>query len=98
MYAVFASSLAPSHIRTKLEQNITMIEHFLQSILEQVQQPKADLEKNLRALLSEMISRLDLVSQEEIERQNLLLLKAQKDIAGLARQIDELQQKLNAPK
>lgn len=75
-----------------------MIEHFLQSILEQMQQPKADLEKNLRAVLAEMITRLDLVSQEEIERQKFLLANAQKDIAELAKQIDELNHRLSALK
>lgn len=75
-----------------------MIEQFLQSILEQVQQPKADLEKNLRALLAEMVTRFNLVSQEEIERQQVLLLKAQKSIDELSQQVDELTQKIDALK
>lgn len=77
---------------------LTMIEQFLQSILEQVQQPKADLEKNLRALLAEMVTRFNLVSQEEIERQQVLLVKAQKNIDELSKQVDELTQKINALK
>lgn len=75
-----------------------MIEQFLQSILEQVQQPKADLEKNVRALLAEMITRFNLVSQEELERQAILLSKAQKNIEELSKQVDELTQQINAPK
>lgn len=75
-----------------------MIEQFLQSILEQVQQPKADLEKNVRALLAEMITRFNLVSQEELERQAILLSKAQKSIEELSKQVDELTQQINAPK
>lgn len=75
-----------------------MIEQFLQSILEQVQQPKADLEKNVRALLAEMITRFNLVSQEELERQAILLSKAQKSIEELSNQVDELTQQINAPK
>jgi BMFP domain-containing protein YqiC len=75
-----------------------MLEQFLQSILEQVQQPKADLEKNLRALLAEMVSRFNLVSQEEIERQELLLIKAQKTIDELSKQVDALTQQIDALK
>ena len=47
-----------------------MIETLLQAILEQVDQPKKDIEHNLRALLNEAISKMDIVSKDEIERQN----------------------------
>ena len=40
-----------------------MIETLLQAILEQVDQPKKDLENNLRALLNEAVEKLDLVSK-----------------------------------
>ena len=43
-----------------------MIETLLQAILQQVDQPKKDLEKNLRALLNESIEKLDLVSKQEL--------------------------------
>jgi BMFP domain-containing protein YqiC len=48
-----------------------MIETLLEAILEQIDQPKKDLEHNLRALLNEAVSRMDLVSQEEIQRQKM---------------------------
>ncbi|RYY78490.1 MAG: accessory factor UbiK family protein [Moraxellaceae bacterium] len=73
-----------------------MIEQLLQAILQHMQEPKADLEKNLRALLSEMIGRMDLVSQEEFLRQQTALLNAQKNIADLLLQIEALTEKVNA--
>ncbi len=71
-----------------------MIEQLVQAILEQMQEPKADLEKNLRALLSEMITRMDLVSQEEFLRQQAALLNAQKNIGSLLAQIETLTEKV----
>lgn len=71
-----------------------MIEQLLQAILEQLQEPRADLEKNLRALLSEMITRMDLVSQEEFLRQQTALLNAQKNIASLLVEIETLTEKV----
>lgn len=73
-----------------------MIEQLLQAILQHMQEPRADLEKNLRALLSEMIGRMDLVSQEEFVRQQTALLTAQKNIADLLRQIDALTEQVKA--
>lgn len=71
-----------------------MIEQLLKAILEQLHEPKADLEKNLRALLSEMITRMDLVSQEEFLRQQTALLNAQKNIASLLVEIETLTEKV----
>jgi BMFP domain-containing protein YqiC len=50
-----------------------MIETLLQAILQQIEEPKKDLEHNLRALLNEAVSKMDLVSKEEIERQRTAL-------------------------
>lgn len=71
-----------------------MIEQLVQAILEQLEQPRADLEKNLRAMLSEMMTRMDLVSQEEFLRQQTALLSAQKNIASLLEQIETLTEKV----
>ena len=50
-----------------------MIETLLQAIMEQIEQPKKDLEHNLRALLSEAVAKMDLVSKDELERQRTAL-------------------------
>lgn len=71
-----------------------MLEQLLQAILEQVKEPKADLEKNLRAVLSEMISRMDLVSQEEFIRQQNALKVAQANLQHLNAQLETLTAKV----
>lgn len=73
-----------------------MLEQLLQSILQHVQEPREDLEKNLRALLSEGISRMDLVSREELLRQEALLQDARQTIRELGSQIEQLQQRVDA--
>lgn len=71
-----------------------MLEQLLQAILEQVKEPKADLEKNLRAVLAEMISRMDLVSQEEFIRQQNALKLAQAHLQSLNAQLETLNAKV----
>ncbi|WP_087545115.1 accessory factor UbiK family protein [Acinetobacter sp. WCHA29] len=68
-----------------------MIETLLQAILEQVDQPKKDLEKNLRALLNESVEKLDLVSKQELERQKIALNLANQRLAALQQQMSILE-------
>jgi BMFP domain-containing protein YqiC len=68
-----------------------MIETLLQAILEQVDQPKKDLEKNLRALLNESVEKLDLVSKQELERQKIALNLANQRLAALQQQMNTLE-------
>lgn len=71
-----------------------MIETLLQAILQQVEQPKKDLEQNLRALLNEAVTKMDLVSQEEIERQRTALNNANQRLNDLLKQVEALEQKI----
>ena len=68
-----------------------MIETLLQAILEQVDQPKKDLEYNLRALLNEAVSKMDLVSKDEIERQKTALNNANQRLNTLQEQVKALE-------
>ncbi|WAU73357.1 accessory factor UbiK family protein [Acinetobacter sp. TR11] len=68
-----------------------MIETLLQAILEQVDQPKKDLEKNLRALLNESVEKLELVSKQELERQKIALNLANQRLAALQQQMSTLE-------
>ncbi|MCU4414542.1 accessory factor UbiK family protein [Acinetobacter sp. WU_MDCI_Axc73] len=68
-----------------------MIETLLQAILEQVDQPKKDLENNLRALLNEAVEKLDLVSKQEIDRQRLALQHANQRLSQLQEQMNLLE-------
>jgi BMFP domain-containing protein YqiC len=76
----------------------TMIETLLQAILEQVQQPKSDLEHNLRALLNEAVTKMDLVSRDEIERQKAALANANLRLTELLKQVEVLEAKIQNKK
>lgn len=69
-----------------------MIETLLQAILQQVDQPKKDLEKNLRALLNETIEKLDLVSKQELDRQRTALELANQRLTELQQQMKTLEE------
>lgn len=68
-----------------------MIETLLQAILEQVDQPKKDLEHNLRALLNETVTKMDIVSKDEIERQKTALNNANLRLNELQQQVKALE-------
>ena len=69
-----------------------MIETLLQAILQQVDQPKKDLEKNLLALLNESIEKLDLVSKQELDRQRIALNLANQRLSELQQQMKLLEE------
>lgn len=71
-----------------------MIEPLLQRILQQFEQPKKDFEHNVRALLSESIEKMDIVSKEELQRHQQALTLANQRLADLQRQFEQLQQQL----
>ena len=71
-----------------------MMETFLHAILEQVDQPKKDLEHNLRALLNEAVSKMDLVSKDELTRQQTALNNANMRLEKLQQQLMQLETQL----
>jgi len=71
-----------------------MIETLLQAIMEQLDQPKKDIEHNLRALLNEAVSKMDLVSKDEIERQRTVLNNANLRLNELLKQVEALEIKI----
>ncbi|MDC4459333.1 accessory factor UbiK family protein [Acinetobacter baumannii] len=75
-----------------------MLETLLQAILEQFDEPKKDLEKNLRALLNETVEKLDLVSKQEIERQKTALHLANQRLEALQKQVSLLEEALKNKK
>ena len=56
-----------------------------------VDNPAKDLEKNVRALLSSALARLDLVSREEYEIQSQVLARAREKLAALESRVAELE-------
>ncbi|GLG82864.1 accessory factor UbiK family protein [Acinetobacter calcoaceticus] len=75
-----------------------MLETLLQAILEQIDEPKKDLEKNLRALLNEAVEKLDFVSRQEIDRQKTALQSANQRLAELQKQVELLEETLKNKK
>lgn len=53
--------------------------------------PVADIEKNLRALLTAQFARLDLVTRDDFELQKELLARAQARLAALEQRIAEFE-------
>ena len=78
--------------------DIKMIETLLQAILEQVEQPKQDLEHNLRALLNEAVTKMDLVSKDEIERHRTALNNANLRLNALIKQVEALELRIQDKK
>ena len=68
-----------------------MIETLLHAILEQIDQPKKDLEHNLRALLNEAVSKMDLISKDELTRQQIALNNANIRLEQLQQQLAQLE-------
>jgi BMFP domain-containing protein YqiC len=58
------------------------------------QSPAADLEKNMRALLSSFFARLDLVTREEFDIQRQVLLRTREKLTVLEARVTELERKL----
>jgi ubiquinone biosynthesis accessory factor UbiK len=56
--------------------------------------PARDVEKNLRAILSATLSRLDLVTREEFDVQAKVLARAREKLAALEARIADLEAKL----
>lgn len=71
-----------------------MIETLLQAIMEQIKQPKKDLEHNLRALLNEAVAKMDLVSKDELERQRTTLNNTNIRLNELLKQVEALEIKI----
>jgi BMFP domain-containing protein YqiC len=58
--------------------------------------PAPDLEKHIRALLTSVFARLDLVTREEFDVQRQVLLRAREKIAQLEAQVSELERRLGS--
>ena len=61
------------------------------------QSPAADLEKNLRAMLTGLFSRLDLVTREEFDVQSAVLKRTREKLAALERRLAELEKPATGP-
>lgn len=76
--------------------------NFLNELNERVrrvlaQSPAADLETNLRAMLTSLFARLDLVTREEFDVQRQVLLRTREKLGALEARVSELERKLDSP-
>ncbi len=69
-----------------------MLDQLIHRVIQQLEVPRADLEKNLHALLAEMITKLELVSQQQLDRQEQQLADARRTILVLSARLDQLEQ------
>ena len=58
------------------------------------QSPAADIEKNMRAMLTALFSRLDLVTREEFDVQSQVLARTREKLAQLEAKLAELEKSL----
>lgn len=57
------------------------------------QSPAADLEKNVRAMMTSLLSRLDLVTREEFDVQRQVLLRTREQLTRLEAQLADLERR-----
>lgn len=57
------------------------------------QTPAADLQKNLKAMLSQQFARLELVTREEFDTQSKVLARARAKLEELERRITDLERR-----
>jgi ubiquinone biosynthesis accessory factor UbiK len=62
------------------------------------QSPAADLQRNLQALLTSLFARLDLVTREEFDVQQQVLLRTREKLSRMEAQMAELERKLDSGK
>lgn len=70
------------------------LDEIVTQILNALPRTPADLEKNLRAALSGVLDRLNLVTREELDVQEAVLAKTRERLAEMEKRITELEQKL----
>jgi len=81
---------------------MTMDQKLLDEINEKIrsvmaQSPAADLEKNLRAMLTAMFARLDLVTREEFDVQRQVLMRSREKLTQLEAQLAEFENRIQDP-
>ncbi len=59
--------------------------------------PARDVERNVRAMLSQGFSKLELVTREEFDAQTQVLVRTRTRLEELERRVAELEQKLPVP-
>lgn len=83
--------------QTESQSQTTMAHEFVQlaqSFLRTLKVPAQDIEKNAKALFAETVSKMDLVTRDELARQTVLLQAAQSELAEMQQKITALEEKI----
>ena len=73
---------------------ISFLDDLQSSVSSLIQQtPAADLQKNLKALLTQQFARLELVTREEFDTQSKVLARTRAKLDELERRLAELEQR-----
>lgn len=71
-----------------------LIQKLSAALPEQVSTLKEDFEKNCRAIISQTFEKFDVVTREEFDIQNKLLVRTREKLERLEQQLQELEKKL----
>jgi BMFP domain-containing protein YqiC len=84
----------PAPVRRDLMNKTSFLDDLQDRVSAVIQQtPAADLQKNLKALLTQQFARLELVTREEFDTQSKVLARARAQLEELERRIADLEQR-----
>lgn len=80
------------------EDIIEQISRQATELLGQGQQARQDIERNVRSLMQAQLSKLDVVTREEFEAQQAVLVRTREQLHRLELQLKELEQEVREQK
>ena len=76
----------------------TLVKQIMAAVPADLRQAKADMEKNLKAIISAALSKMDLVTREEFDVQAELLARTRAALEKIQRHLAELEEKSSRKK
>ena len=76
----------------------TLVKQIMAAVPADLRQAKVDLEKNLKAIISAALSKMDLVTREEFDVQAELLARTRAALEKIQRHLAELEEKSSRKK
>ena len=73
----------------------TLVKQILAAMPVDLRQAKADMEKNLKAIISAGLAKMDLVTREEFDVQAELLARTRASLEKIQRHLTELEEKIS---
>ena len=76
----------------------TLVKQIIAAVPADLRQAKADMEKNLKAIISAGLAKMDLVTREEFDVQAELLARTRAALEKIQRHLAELEEKISRKK